>query len=271
MNLAVRGIDADIRWNNEGSFHKDELPDLKADFILANPPFNVSDWGGDRLREDARWTFGVPPAGNANYAWLQHIHHHLAPNGAAGVVLANGSMSTATSGEGDIRRALVEADAVDCMIALPGQLFYSTQIPACLWFLARNKNPGGDSRDRRGEVLFIDARKLGHMIDRTRKEFTDEDIARIADTYRSWRGAPVADTYVDEPGYCKSATLEEIRQHSHVLTPGRYVGAAATEDDGALFEERFEELRETLAEQFAEANELAAHIQSELERVQADV
>ena len=182
MNLAVRGIDADIRWNNEGSFHKDELPDLRADYILANPPFNTSDWGGERLREDARWTFGVPPAGNANYGWLQHIHHHLAPNGTAGVVLANGSMSAAQSGEGDIRRAMIEADAVDCMIALPGQLFYSTQIPACLWFLARNKNPGQGQRDRRGEILFIDARKLGHMVDRKRKEFSDEDIAKIGES-----------------------------------------------------------------------------------------
>ena len=238
MNLAVRGIDADIRWNNEGSFHKDEHPDLKADFILANPPFNVSDWGGVRLREDARWTFGVPPAGNANYAWLQHIHHHLAPNGTAGVVLANGSMSTATSGEGGIRRVLIEADAVDCMIALPGQLFYSTQIPACLWFLTRSKNPGRGWRDRRGKVLFIDARKLGHMVDRTRKEFSDEDIARIADTYHAWRGASDAIPYEDEPGFCKSATLEEIGEHNHVLTPGRYVGAAAREDDDAPFKDR---------------------------------
>ena len=267
MNLAVRGIDADIRWNNEGSFHKDELPDLKADFILANPPFNVSDWGGNRLREDARWSFGVPPAGNANYAWLQHIHHHLAPNGTAGVVLANGSMSTATSGEGDIRRALVDADAVDCMIALPGQLFYSTQIPACLWFLARNKNPGGDRRDRRGEVLFIDARKLGHMIDRTRKEFADEDIATIADAYRAWRGVPDAAPYQDEPGFCGSATLEEIGEHNHVLTPGRYVGAAAAEDDDVPFEERFAELREALAAQFSEAHELSVLIQTKLNEV----
>ncbi len=270
MNLAVRGIDADIRWNNEGSFHKDELPDLKADSILANPPFNVSDWGGDRLREDARWSFGVPPAGNANYAWLQHIHHHLAPNGTAGVVLANGSMSSATSGEGDIRRALVESDAVDCMIALPGQLFYSTQIPACLWFLARNKNPGKDWRDRRGEVLFMDARKLGHKVDRTRKEFSDEDIARIAETYRAWRGARDAAPYEDEPGFYKSATLEEMKGHGHVLTPGRYVGAAATEDDGVPFEERFAELKETLAEQFAEAEELSAVIQTKLEEISGD-
>ena len=267
MNLAVRGIDADIRWNNEGSFHRDELPDLKADFILANPPFNVSDWGGGRLREDARWRFGAPPVGNANYAWLQHIHHHLAPDGTAGVVLANGSMSSAQSGEGDIRRAMVEGDAVDCMIALPGQLFYSTQIPACLWFLARNKNPGNGWRDRRGEVLFIDARKLGRMVDRTRREFSDDDIARVAATYHAWRGEPGVGGYGDEPGFCKSATLEEIREHNHVLTPGRYVGAAAVEDDGVPFEERFAELKRTLAAQFAEAEELGAVIQGKLERV----
>ena len=264
MNLAVRGIDADIRWNNEGSFHKDELPDLKANFILANPPFNTSDWGGDRLRDDARWKFGVPPIGNANYAWLQHIHHHLAPHGTAGVVLANGSMSSAQSGEGAIRRAMVEGDVVDCMIALPGQLFYSTQIPACLWFLARNKNPGDGWRDRRGEVLFIDARKLGHMVDRTRKEFSDEDIVRIANSYRAWRGVPEAVSYVDEPGFCKSVKLEEIKRHSHVLTPGRFVGAAADEDDGVPFEERFPELRETLIEQFGEAEELNMLIKKKL-------
>ncbi|MCY3880388.1 MAG: class I SAM-dependent DNA methyltransferase [Rhodobacteraceae bacterium] len=269
MNLAVRGIDADIRWNNEGSFHKDELPDLRADFILANPPFNVSDWGGDRLREDARWAFGVPPVGNANYAWLQHILHHLAPNGTAGVVLANGSMSAATSGQDDIRRALVEADAVDCMIALPGQLFHSVPIPVCLWFLARNKDPGGDSRDRRGDVLFIDARKLGHMVDRTRKEFAEEDIARIAGKYHAWQGARDSARYEDEPGFCRSATLEEIREHGHVLTPGRYVGAAAVDDDGVPFEERFAELKETLAEQFAEADKLSALIQLKLKEVGA--
>lgn len=267
MNLAVRGIDADIRWNNEGSFHRDELKDLKADFILANPPFNVSDWGGERLREDARWAFGVPPVGNANYGWLQHIHHHLAPNGVAGVVLANGSMSSGQSGEGDIRRAMVEADVVDCMIALPGQLFYSTQIPACLWFLARNKNPGHGWRDRRGEVLFIDARKLGHMVDRTRKEFSDEDIARIAGTCRAWRGEPDAGAYEDVPGFCKAATLEEIRGHNHVLTPGRYVGAAAAEADDVPFEERFAALKSTLAKQFAEAELLSALIQTKLELV----
>ncbi len=267
MNLAVRGIDADIRWNNEGSFHKDELPDLKADFILANPPFNISDWGGDRLREDARWKFGVPPVGNANFAWLEHIHYHLAPNGAAGVVLANGSMSSAQSGEGDIRRNMVEGDALDCMIALPGQLFYSTQIPACLWFVARNKNSGNRRRDRRGEVLLIDARKLGHMVDRTRKEFSDQDIARISRTYHAWRGEPGKDDYEDEAGFCKSATLGEVRGNNHVLTPGRYVGAAAVEADEVPFEDRFAELRETLAEQFVEAEGLRSLIELKLKGV----
>ena len=267
MNLAVRGIDADIRWNNEGSFHKDDLPDLKADFILANPPFNVSDWGGDRLREDARWTFGIPPAGNANYAWLQHIHHHLAPNGTAGVVLANGSMSSEQSGEGHIRRALVEGDVVDCMIALPGQLFYSTQIPACLWFLARNKNSGNGWRDRRGEVLFINARKLGHMVDRTRKEFSDDDIAKIAGAYQAWRGESDVDGYEDEPGFCKAASLEEIKGHNHILTPGRHVGSAAAETDNVPFEERFAELEKTLVEQFGKAEELSALIRTKLQEV----
>ena len=269
MNLAVRGIDADIRWNNEGSFHKDELQDLKVDYVLANPPFNISDWGGDRLREDARWKFGAPPVGNANYAWLQHIHHHLAPNGTAAVVLANGSMSSAQSGEGDIRRAMVEGDVVDCMIALPGQLFYSTQIPACLWFLARNKNLGNGWHDRRNEVLFIDARKLGHLVDRTRKEFSDEEIARLAGTYHAWRREPDADAYEDVPGFCKAATLEQVGGHDHVLTPGRYVGAAAAETDNVPFEERFVALQETLGEQFAKAERLSARIQIRLENISA--
>jgi len=267
MNLAVRGIDTDIRWNNEGSFHKDDLKDLRADFILANPPFNISDWGGDRLREDARWKYGVPPVGNANFAWLQHILHHLAPKGVAGVVLANGSMSSSQSGEGDIRRAMVEADVVDCMIALPGQLFYSTQIPACLWFLARNRNPGQGWRDRCGEILFIDARKLGHMVDRTRKEFSDEDIAKIAGTYHAWRGEPEADSYEDAPGFCKAASLDEIRGHNHVLTPGRYVGVAAAEEDDVPFPERFAALKEKLDKQLTEGEKLGALIQTKLEGV----
>jgi type I restriction enzyme M protein len=282
MNLAVRGIDSDIRWNNEGSFHKDELRDLKADFVLANPPFNISDWGGDRLREDVRWQFGVPPVGNANYAWLQHVFHHLAPNGTAGVVLANGSMSSSQSGEGDIRKRMIEEDVVDCMVALPGQLFYSTQIPACLWFLARNKNPGGGWRDRRGQVLFIDARQMGQLVDRTRRELSDADVQKIADTYHAWRGEnpplPVAgegrgeglispQQYSDIPGFCKSATLEEITKHGFVLTPGRYVGAAEAEADDVPFETRFAELKAKLEEQFVESARLEAEIRKNLARL----
>jgi type I restriction enzyme M protein len=263
MNLAVRGIDADIRWNNEGSFHKDELKDLRFDFILANPPFNISDWGRERLREDARWKYGVPPVSNANYAWLQHILWHLSPNGIAGVVLANGSMSSGQSGEDVIRRAMVEADVVDCMVALPGQLFYSTQIPACLWFLARCKNPVG-LRDRRGEVMFIDARKHGALVDRTRREFSEDDIAKIATAYHAWRGKKDAGQYTDVPGFCKAATVEDIRGHNHVLTPGHYVGAADVEDDDVPFEERFAVLRTKLEEQFSEADRLTEMIRSKL-------
>jgi type I restriction enzyme M protein len=264
MNLAVRGIDASgIAWNNEGSFHKDEWAGKKFDFVLANPPFNISDWGGERLREDARWKYGTPPVGNANYGWLQHILHHLAPNGTAGVVLANGSMSTAQGGEDVIRRAMVEADVVDCMIALPGQLFFSTQIPACLWFLSQNKM-NGRFRDRRGEVLFIDARKLGTLVDRTRKEFSDADVARIAAAYHTWRGEKGAGHYTDVPGFCKSASQDEIAAHAYVLTPGRYVGAADVEDDDVPFEERFSNLREILDGQFAAASELTATIREKL-------
>lgn len=267
MNLAVRGIDSDIRWNNEGSFHKDELRDLRFDFILANPPFNISDWGGDRLREDVRWQFGVPPAGNANYAWLQHIYWHLAPNGTAGVVLANGSMSSNQSGEGEIRKAMIEADAVDCMVAMPGQLFYSTQIPACLWFLARNKNPGEGLRDRRGQVLFIDARKMGGLVDRTRRELSDEEVQRIADTYHAWRGEKDAGEYVDIPGFCKSSALEDIRKHGHVLTPGRYVGAEEVEDDGEPFGEKIRRLVAQWREQQSEAQQLDEVIEANLKGI----
>jgi len=266
MNLAVRGIDSDIRWNNEGSFHKDELREMKFDFILANPPFNISDWGGDRLREDVRWTFGAPPASNANYGWLSHIHHHLAPNGTAGVVLANGSMSSSQSGEGEIRKNMVEADVIDCMVALPGQLFYSTQIPACLWFLARNKNPGSGFRDRRGQILFIDARKLGVLVDRTRRELTDEEIVRIGQTYHAWRGEPAAGAYEDVPGFCKSADLELVRSHGHVLTPGRYVGAEAVEDDGIDFVEKMNGLTVKLKAQIEESRRLDDQILSNLEK-----
>ncbi len=272
MNLAVRGIDSKIFWNNEGSFHKDEFAaqrgsdgaPMKADYILANPPFNISDWGGERLRDDVRWQFGVPPVGNANYAWLQHIYHHLAPGGTAGVVLANGSMSSNQSGEGEIRKAMLEADVVDCMVALPGQLFYSTQIPACLWFLARDKRGGRGLRDRRGQVLFIDARKLGVLVDRTRRELTDEDIQKIAGTYHAWRGEAGAGSYADVPGFCKSATLDEIRKHGHVLTPGRYVGAAEQEEDGEPFEEKMARLAALWREQRVEAAKLDEAIEANL-------
>lgn len=265
MNLAVRGIDADVKWNNEGSFHKDEFRDEKFDFILANPPFNVSDWGGERLREDGRWKYGAPPVGNANFAWLQHIVHHLKPTGTAGVVLANGSMSSSQSGEGEIRKALIEGDVIDCMIALPGQLFYSTQIPVCLWFLARDKK-NHKFRDRRGNVLFIDARKLGHMVDRTRKEFSDEDIAKIVGTYHAWRGEKGAiearGAYEDVPGFCKSADIGLIRTHGHVLTPGRYVGAAEAEEDEIPFEEQFATLKAKLEQQFETSVRLQKIIES---------
>lgn len=268
MNLAVRGIDSDIRWNNEGSFHKDELRDLRADCILANPPFNISDWGGDRLREDVRWQFGVPPASNANYAWLQHIHWHLAPHGTAGVVLANGSMSSSQSGEGDIRRAMIEADVIDCMVALPGQLFYSTQIPACLWFLARDKSNGlaGKKKlqDRRGQILFIDARKLGQLVDRTRREFSNEDVQRIANTYHAWRGEMDAGEYADVPGFCKSGTLEDIRKEGYALTPGRYVGPEDAEVDDEAFEEKVRRLTAQLRQQKDEATKLDKVIQVNL-------
>lgn len=267
MNLAVRGIDSDIRWNNEGSFHKDELRDLKADYILANPPFNISDWGGDRLRDDVRWKFGAPPVGNANYAWLQHIYHHLAPNGTAGVVLANGSMSSNQSGEGDIRKAMLEADAVDCMVALPGQLFYSTQIPACLWFLARNKNPGHGLRDRRGQVLFIDTRKMGVLVDRTRRELTDEEIQKIADTYHAWRGEATAGEYADVSGFCKSASLDDLRQHDYVLAPGRYVGTGGIEKDDESFEERIVRLTAELGERLAESAVLQTTVRKQLKHI----
>ncbi len=262
MNLAVRGIDSEIHWNNEGSFLKDALRDLKADFILANPPFNDSDWSGDLLRDDVRWTFGVPPVGNANFAWLQHIYHHLAPSGTAGVVLANGSMSSTQSGEGNIRTAMVEADVVDCMVALPGQLFYSTQIPACLWFLTRKKNPGKGLRDRRKQVLFIDARKLGVMVDRTRRELTDADIQKIANAYHAWRGEKNAGKYEDIPGFCCSVSLEEIQKQGHILTPGRYVGAEKQEDDGEPFEDKMRRLTALWQEQRAEGMRLDAMIEA---------
>ncbi len=288
MNLAIRGIDGNLGKEHADTFHRDLHPDLKADYVLANPPFNMSDWGGERLKDDKRWKYGTPPAGNANYAWVQHFIHHLAPTGQAGFVLANGSMSSNQSGEGEIRKAIIEADLVDCMVALPGQLFYSTQIPVCLWFIARDKSgksspsprhpspsgrgAGGEGyRDRKGEVLFIDARKLGTMIDRVHRELTEEDIRKISDTYHAWRGDVGADgrppEYRDIPGFCKSATLDDIRHHNHILTPGRYVGAAEVEDDGEPFEEKMTRLTAALREQTEQARKLDKRIWANLKDI----
>ncbi len=263
MNLAIRGIDADLGPHHADSFHQDLHKDLKADFILANPPFNMSDWGADRLRSDPRWKFGIPPNGNANYAWIQHFIHHLAPGGTAGFVMANGSMSSNTSGEGEIRRAIVEADLLDCMIALPVQLFYTTQIPVCLWFISRNRS-GGAFRPRKGEILFIDARKLGAMTDRTHRELTDADIAKISGAYHAWRGEKGAGNYSDVAGFCKSVKKSEVESHGYILTPGRYVGAADVADDGEPFESKMKRLTTTLAQQFAESARLETEIRKNL-------
>ena len=264
MNLAIRGIDAQVAQGD--TFHNDKHPDLKADYVLANPPFNDSDWRGELLKDDKRWVYGVPPAGNANFAWVQHIIHHLAPTGLAGFVLANGSMSSNQSGEGDIRKAMIEADLLDCMVALPGQLFYATQIPVCLWFLARNKK-NGRFRNRRGETLFIDARKLGSMVDRTHRELTDDDLAKIVGTYHAWRGDKGAAGYVDVPGFCRAAALDDIRKHGHVLTPGRFVGAEAPEDDLEAFNDKMNRFTVTLREQQAEAAKLDAAIGANLKEL----
>ena len=267
MNLAIRGIEANLGAEPADTFHADQHKDLKADFILANPPFNVKDWGQDRLTDDVRWKHGLPPSGNANFGWVQHIVHHLAPTGTAGFVLANGSMSSQQSGEGEIRKALVEADLVDCMVALPGQLFYTTQIPACLWFLARDRK-NGRFRDRRGEVLFIDARKLGTLIDRTQRELTPDDLARIVGTYHAWRGDADAKKagakYEDVAGFCKSASLDEVRASQFVLTPGRFVGAEDIEEDDVPFEVRMKALVAKLEGHFAEGRKLEDAIRESL-------
>lgn len=259
INLAIRGIDSNIQWGD--SFHNDKHRDLKADFILANPPFNDKDWKGELLEDDVRWKYGVPPKRNANFAWVQHFIHHLAPAGVAGFVLANGSMS-AGGMEGKIREKMVKADLIDCMVALPSQLFYNTGIPACLWFISRDKS-NGKFRDRSEEILFIDARKMGYMADRTHRELSEEDIFEIADTYHTWRGEE--GEYVDEKGFCKSVTLDEVKKHDYILTPGRYVGFAEEEDDGVPFEEKMAELSAKLYEQFAEADRLEAAIKRNLE------
>ncbi len=280
MNLAIRGIAHNIQLGD--TFAQDKHPTLKADYILANPPFNISDWGGKNLHNDDRWQYGIPPAGNANYAWLQHFIWKLAPAGTAGIVLANGSMTSNTGGEGEIRKNLIEAGLVDCMVALPAQLFYNTMIPACLWFLARDR-ANHRFRDRRNEILFIDARNMGQMISRRHRELTDEDIQKIADTYHAWRNpvratlvvAPKVENarantppiYTDTPGFCYAATLDEVRNNNHVLTPGRYVGAEETEDDGVPFDEKMKTLTEQLAEQFAESARLEALIREKLKEV----
>jgi type I restriction enzyme M protein len=258
MNLAIRGIEGDLGKQPADSFHNDQHPDLKADYILANPPFNMSDWGGDSLREDKRWKYGKPPVGNANFAWVQHFIHHLSPNGTAGFVLANGSMSSNTSGEGEIRKAIIEDDLVDCMVALPGQLFYSTQIPVCLWFLSRNK------KKRNGKTLFIDARKLGTLTDRVHRDLSEADIAQIADTYHAWRDGK---KYEDVAGFCKSTTIEDIRAQRYVLTPGRYVGAAELEEDDEPFDEKMARLTKELETQFEESNKLENQIRANLKRL----
>jgi type I restriction enzyme M protein len=262
MNLGIRGIEGDLKEPAD-SFLRDLHPDLKADFILANPPFNMSDWGGENLREDKRWKYGVPPVGNANFAWVQHFIHHLSPSGMAGFVLANGSMSSNTSGEGEIRKAIIEADLVECMIALPGQLFYSTPIPVCLWFLSRDKR-NHKFRNRQGETLFIDARKLGYLVDRVHRDLTDEDIARIARVYRAWRDGK---DYQDVAGICKSAALDEIRAQGYVLTPGRYVGAAETEEDEEPFEQKVARLTEDLEVHFVESERLESQIRENLRKL----
>jgi len=256
MNLAIRGIEANLGKEPADTFTRNQHPDLRADFILANPPFNISDWWHGSLEGDARWHHGDPPQGNANYAWLQHILHHLKPTGRAGIVLANGSMSSSQNNEGVIRAAMVDADVVEVMIALPGQLFFNTQIPACLWFLVKNK------AHRKGEVLFIDARKLATMISRVQSEFTDAVIDRIADTVSAWRGGDSA--YQDIPGFCRSVPLTEIARHGHVLTPGRYVGAEEVEDNDEAFADKMVKLTEKLGEQMAKGAELDALIRQKL-------
>ncbi len=263
MNLAIRGIGANLGGVNADSFHNDLHPDLKADYVLANPPFNMKEWGGERLTDDKRWQYGIPSSNNANYAWVQHFIHHLSPTGTAGFVLANGSMSSNTSGEGDIRKNILESDLVDCMVALPGNLFFNTAIPACLWFLARDRK-NHRFRDRRKEVLFIDCRKMGTMTDRIHRELTEEDIKKIAGTYHNWRSKEDSDQYEDIPGFCKSATLEEIASHDYILTPGRYVGMEEVEEDAEPFEEKMERLTGELMEQFKESDRLEGEIKRNL-------
>lgn len=269
MNLAIRGIDgSQVKWNNEGSFLKDAHPDLKADFILANPPFNDSDWSGEMLRKDPRWQYGTPPTGNANFAWMQHMVYHLSPKGIMALVLANGSLASNTSGEGEIRKAIVEADLVDCIVALPVQLFYNTAIPACLWFLSRKKAGNGD-RKRQGQILFIDASETGHMVDRTHRVFHDEHIRRISSIYHDWRQS--SSGYKDIQGFCKSASLEEVRSHKFTLTPGRYVGIGERKPEQHTFVEQITDLSKTLREQISQEADLNENLRKQLKRIGIDL
>jgi type I restriction enzyme M protein len=269
MNLAIRGIEANLGSKWADSFHEDMHPSIKADYILANPPFNQSDWGQEKLQGDVRWQFGTPPAGNANYGWVQHIYHHLAPHGIAGFVLANGSLSSQQSGEGEIRQRLIEKDVIDCIVALPGQLFSTTQIPVCLWFVARDKSNGivkdKKLRDRRGDVLFIDARNMGSMVTRTLKELTADDIATIAGTYHAWREK--GGKYEDLPGFAKSVSLADIAAKRFVLTPGLYVEQVAQADDGEAFADKMARLTATLKAQMERSTGLDMEIRSQLKKV----
>ncbi len=264
MNLAIRGFDGNIGEHNADSFHNDLHKDLKADFILANPPFNISDWGGERLRNDVRWKYGTPPTGNANYAWIQHFIHHLSPTGIAGFVMANGSMSSNTSNEGVIRQNLIKNGLVDCIVALPDKLFYSVQIPACLWFVSRDRYDH-KFRNRHDEILFIDARKMGTMLDRRHRELTNEDIKTISDSYHNWRNTD--GKYEDKKGFCKAAKIEEVEKNGFVLTPGRYVGSEIIEEDDEVFEEKMKRLTTELNEQFQQSKALEAKIRDNLSKL----
>jgi type I restriction enzyme M protein len=266
MNLAIRGIDAKIELGD--TFHDDKHKDLKADYIIANPPFNISDWGGEQLQDSHLWKYGVPPTGNANYGWLQLFLNKLSPNGTAGIVLANGSMTSNSGGENEIRKNLITEGLVDCMVALPTQLFYNTQIPACLWFLARNRT-NHKYRNRKGEILFIDARNIGALISRKNKAFTDEDISKISEVYHNWRN--IDGKYEDIQGFCKSATLKEVEENNYVLTPGRYVGTEDVEDDGVSFEDKIAEISQNLSEHFKESIELQNHIKDNLKKVGIEI
>lgn len=264
MNMAIRGMDFDFGKEPANTFSRDQHPDLRADYIMANPPFNMKEWNSGVKDDDPRWKYGIPPVGNANFAWMQHMIHHLAPNGSMALLLANGSMSSNTSNEGEIRKAIVEADLVECMVALPGQLFTNTQIPACIWVLTRNKAARNDWRDRAGEMLFINARNLGYMKDRVLRDFIGNDIEKIAGTFHAWKRG---DGYNDVAGFCKAVTLDDVRKHDYVLTPGSYVGVAEQEPDSEPFEEKLARLAARLDEQFAESQRLEAIIRQNLEKL----